>query len=295
MKKRILIGFLCLMTIFGITTQAFAEEGTYEIKEAGITMDIPEEFVVFERIVDEFDPNLELINSSKKQLEQVFKQGNIYLNAVMVPPQCEIVVTLTEDAESQEIFNFNSFKEKELDTLGKNLISGAQGSNGGTEYTDYETYKTDQASFIVLDLIQDSSAGKVYGKQFYTIVNGQVIYITLHSYEGEITSEQGSMIKGVVDSIKFQQIEEKVKEGFMENLMDKISLNTILIGVGIVVLGGIVLIIIAVKRSSGYDEDEEAYDEYGDDEEAYHEYEDEDQQVHDENGNQEQEEESYQA
>ena len=261
MKKRILIGFLCLMIIFGIT------------------MDIPEEFLVFERIVDEFDPNLELINSSKKQLEQVFQQGNIYLNAVMVPPQCEIVVTLTEDAESQEIFNFNSFKDKELDTLGKNLISGAQGTNGGIEYTGYEVYKTDQASFIVLDLIQDSSAGKVYGKQFYTIVNGQVIYITLHSYEGEITSEQGSMIKGVIDSIKFQEIKEKVKEGFVENLMDKISLNTIFIGAGIVVLGGIVLIFIAVKRSSGYDEDEE------DDEEAVDEYEDD---------NYEQDEENYQ-
>ena len=260
MKKRLLIGFLSFMMMFGITTQAFAEEGTYEIKEAKMTLDIPEEFMVFERVVDEFDPNLELINSSKEDLEKVFENGNIYLNAVMVPSDNEIVVTLTEYAGSQDIFNFKYFKDKEMDTLGSKLISDAQSNSNGVEYTGYETYKNDQASFIVLDLIQNSSEGQVYGKQYYTIVNGQAIYITLHSYVGEISADTSEMFKGIIDSVKFEEILEKPSEGFMEKLTGMITLKTLVIGGVVVVLGGIILIVIGLRRRN--DDDEEACDEY---------------------------------
>lgn len=278
MKKRILIGFLSFMMMFGITTQVFAEGGTYEIKEAKMTLDIPEEFLVFERVVDEFDPNLELINSSKEDLEEVFKKGNIYLNAVMVPSDHEIVVTLTEYAGSQDIFNFKYFTDKEMDTLGSKLVSDAKSNSNGIEYTGYETYKNDQGSFIVLDLIQNSSAGQVYGKQYYTIVNGQAIYITLHSYVGEISEDASAMFKGVVDSVKFEEILEKPSEGFMTKVTGMITLKTLVIAGVVVILGGIILIIIGLKRRNK-DDDEEAYDEYDEEyEEEYNEEYDEEEQ-----------------
>lgn len=271
MKKRLLIGFLSFIMMFGITTQAFAEGGTFEIKEAEMTLDIPEEFAVFERIVDEFDPNLELINSTKAQLEEVFQKGNIYLNAVMVPPDNEIVVTLTEYAGSQDIFNFKYFSDKEMDTLGSKLVNDAQTNNNGVDYTGYETYKTDQASFIVLDLVQNSSAGQVYGKQYYTIVNGQAIYITLHSYVGEISQDTSGMLKGIIDSVKFEEILEKPSEGFMEKITGMITIKTLAIAGGAVILIAIILIIVGLRKR--HDDDEEAFDEYDEDDEYEYEYE----------------------
>lgn len=266
MKKRLLIGFLSFMMTLGITTQAFAEGGTYEVKEAEMTIDIPEEFVVFEHIVDEFDPNLELINSTKAELEDVFKKGNIYLNAVMVPPDNEIVVTLNEYAGSQDIFNFNYFTDKEMEAIGSKLVNDAQNNNNGVDYTGYDTYKTEQGSFIVLDLIQNSSDGQVYGKQYYTTVNGQAIYITLHSYVGEISEETAAMLKGIVDSVKFEEILEKPEASLMEKLTSAITIKTLAIGGGVVILGGIILIIIGLRKSKDED-DEEAFDEYEDYEE----------------------------
>ncbi len=268
MKKRLLIGFLSFMMMFGITTQAFAQGGTFEIKEAEMTLDIPEEFVVFERIVDEFDPNLELINSTKAQLEEVFEQGNIYLNAVMVPPDNEIVVTLTENAGSQDIFNFKYFSEKEMDTLGSKLVNDAQENSNGVDYTGYETYKTDQGSFIVLDLIQNSSAGQVYGKQYYTIVNGQAIYITLHSYSGEISEDTSEMFKGIIDSVKFEEILEKPSEGLIEKITGMITIKTLAIAGGAVVVIAIILIIVGLRKNHD-DEDEEAFDKYDEEDDEY--------------------------
>lgn len=272
MRKKLLVGLLSAMMLFGITAQAFAEDGTFEIKEAEMKVVIPEEFVVFERIVDEFDPNLELINSSKEQLEKVFENGNIFLNAVMVPPDNEIVVTLTENAGSQEIFNFNYFKDKELETIASNLVANAQGNSGEVDYTGYETYKTDQASFIVLNLEQNSNAGQVYGKQYYTTVNGQAIYITLYSYVGEISAETEDMLKGIINSVTFEEIKDKPTEDItlMERLTEMITLKTLVIG-GVVVVGaGIILIIFGLRKGKDeYEDDEEAYDEYEDGQDGY--------------------------
>lgn len=276
MRKKLLGGFLSFMMIFGITSQAFAEGGTFEIKEAKMEIDIPEEFIVFERIVDEFDPNLEIINSSKAQLEEVFENGNIYLNAVMVPPDNEIVVTLSENIGSQNIFNFNSFSEKELDTIASNLVANTEGNSGDVEYTGYDTYKTDMASFIVLNLIQNSDTGQVYGKQYYTTVNGQAVYVTLYSYVGEISQETDDMFKGIINSLSFEEIKDKPIEevSVTEKLTGILNIKTLIIGGVVVVATGIILIIIGLRTGKDeYEDDEEAYDRY--DEDAYDEYDEE--------------------
>ncbi|GEM_PF-1538542 len=260
MRKKLLIGFLCLMMMFGTTVQVFAEDKSYEVKEAEMTIDISDEFIVFGRIVDEFDENLELIGSSKKELENVFKKGNIYLNAVMIPPEYEIVLTLAEYEGSQDIFDFNLFSESELDTLGKQLSSGSTEESGIT-YTGYETYKQNQAQFIVFDLYQESASGKVYGKQYYTIINGQAINITMHSYTGELPAEKLEVLKNTVDSINFKEVREKPRDGVMSNPMLNASVKMILIVVALVLFGGITLIILAVKRKHGRDYEDNDYDE----------------------------------
>lgn len=267
MRKKLLVVFLGLLIMFGTTVQAFAEDKSFEIKEAGMTIDLSEEFIVFERVVDEFDKNLELIGSNKKDLEEVFKKGNIYLNGVMIPPDYEIVLTLTEYAGSQEIFDFNSLSKSKLDTLGKQLSSNKDKGETGVTYTGYDTYKQKQAQFIVLDMYQENQAGKVYGKQYYTIINGQAINITLHSYTGEIPQEKLDLVKNAVDSIKFNEVKEKSGEGAMAKVMDVVSMKILLIIGALVIFGTITLIIIGVKRKHKRDYDEEAFDEIHEDEE----------------------------
>lgn len=258
MKKRILLCFLCIMLIFGVGVEVFAENGTYEIKEADMTLDISDEFVVFGRIVDEFDENLELIGSSKKELEEVFKKGNIYLNAVMIPTEYEIVLTLTEYEGSQDIFDFNLFSESELDVLGKQLSTSSPEESGAT-YTGYETYKQNQAQFIVFDLYQENASGKVYGKQYYTIINGQAINITMHSYTGELPAEKLDLLRSTIDSISFDEVKAKPKEAIMSNIMLNASMKIILIVVALVIFGGITLIILAIKRKRNRDDDDDDY------------------------------------
>lgn len=268
MGKKITRIFLGLMMIFLFKSEALAAENTYEIKEAEMTLKIPEEFIVFQRIVSEFDPNLELINSSKEKLEDVFKKGNIYLNAVMVPTDYEIVVTLTENANSQELFNFTYFSDKELDNLGSKLINDAKIESSDIQYRGYETYKTDKECFLVFDLVQSTLDKEVYGKQYYTIVNGQVIYITLHSYVGEIGEDKAQMLKSIVDSMEFKEIKEKPEEDFFTKLQKKLSLEFLLTLGAVATVGGIILIVVALRKSSeDYEEDydEEAIDIYEED------------------------------
>lgn len=280
MRRRILLCFLCFMLVFGVGSQCFAEDGNYEIKEAGMTLKVPEDFIVFERIVDEFDPNLELINSSKEKMEDMFNQGNIYLNGIMIPPNYELVVTLTEYAGSQDIFDFNYFTDKELDAMAKKLTEENVPRDTGITYTGYDIYKQNQAAFLVFDIIQENSSGQVYGKQYYTIINGQAINITLHGYNGEIPAGEASMLKGIVDSAYFKEVKVKPDSDNVEDLIKNVPVKAILIIGGIVIIVGITLIIVFLKRrhrysgEEAYDEDDEEYEE-DDDEYEENEFEEE--------------------
>lgn len=261
MKKKILIVVLTFLMIFNTCLYALAEDKSYEIKEAGITLSIPEEWVVFERIVDEFDENLELVNSSKEKLEEIFKERDIYLNAIMLPQNYEIVVNLNEFKGSQEIFDFNTFSEKELNILGKKLLEDNFPEETGVAYSGYEIYNHSQAKFIVFDIIKNVDGQEIYGKQYYTIINGQALYITLYSYIGEIEEDKANEINNIVNTIKFEEVKEKPKAGFFsQETFLNIGVKLVLGSIALLIFGSITLLVVWIKKRSSKKSDEEYFE-----------------------------------
>lgn len=249
MKKKILIVVLTILMLFNTCINVLAKDKSYEIKEAGITLSIPEEWVVFERIVDEFDENLELINSSKEKLEEIFKERDIYLNAIMIPQNYEIVVNLNEFKASQEIFDFNTLSEKELSILCERILEENTQQQTAVLNSGYEIYNHSQAKFIVLDIVKNVDGQEIYGKQYYTIINGQALYITLYSYIGQIEEDKLKEINSIVDTIKFEEIKENPNSWFLseETFLD-IVVKLLLGSIALLIFASITFLLVWIRK-----------------------------------------------
>jgi len=95
--KRVLylVVTMCLL-LCSLSITSFAKNQTYVLDELGMSMAIPDEFVVFTRDIDDNDPNLTEYGLTKDYMETLMLNGNIYLNAWDSTVNHEIVVTMID-------------------------------------------------------------------------------------------------------------------------------------------------------------------------------------------------------
>lgn len=104
---------------------------------------------------------------------------------------------------SKNISDLRQYNDSDLKSLADEMDSAAADYNNIT-YLSYDIYEYSQAKFIISNIKQpDGNGGMAYGKQYYTILGGRAINITLHSYNGAISTTQNNLIKQVVDSTEF--------------------------------------------------------------------------------------------
>lgn len=93
MKRKVwFAGFLAALLIWAVPVWA-EETITYQIDEMGVSVDIPAEFSVFTRGMDENDPLFDMYGLDKETLDTQFESSFIYLNALRGIGTEEIVVT----------------------------------------------------------------------------------------------------------------------------------------------------------------------------------------------------------
>jgi|GEM_PF-1276617 len=207
MKSRVF--FLVLFVILSILiNNASASSGvTYYIKEMDIMVTLPSDLIVFsqESEAREFE-NLELDGN---YFLNYYKNSNIYLDAVPNSFDFEIVVGMDEGDWSTGLYDFKQYSDSELEIVADNLNDLLEKHNYNARYLNYSFYNHPQAKFIVLSAIQTVEGSTVYGKQYYTILGGRAINVTLHSYTGPVSVEKSAIIKRVVDSIEFGESYQK--------------------------------------------------------------------------------------
>ncbi len=198
---RIIIGLLLL---FSIQKNAFAVvDKSYNIKKIDIKLTIPSNLIVFTQDTSPDDTSFSNFGLDGYSLIESFKNSNIYLNAISNDDFYEIVVTMLEYDGSKKISDFRRYNAYELRSFAKDMDSLAADYKNIT-FLNYELYEHSQAKFIVFNIKQpDGYCGTAYGKQYFTIIGGRAINITLHSYNEAISTTQNNLIEEVVDSIEF--------------------------------------------------------------------------------------------
>lgn len=194
MKQIMCFLMVVLLMVFSAVT-VNAEGNVYELED--FSLEIPYEYGVFTRDIDDDDPNLDEYGLDKEELLKIYKDGNIYLNAFSDNWEEEIVVTIADNS----LHDFYSIGDSTLEAFMSEMEEVYQ--INGVNITGHEFYKHPQAKFIKI-YFTDISSGLVDGIQYYTINDNRAINITLRNYSFEsISSEQEGRIKGIVDSVEF--------------------------------------------------------------------------------------------
>lgn len=192
--KKMAAMLMAIMLVSNLVIPARAASEEYVVSEMGISLDIPDEYIVFTRDMDKSDAALSDYGISKDELMEQFTAGNIYLNAVLPDGNEEIVVTMEENIISE----FNGLGETSLLMLASTLKDGYE--EYGISVSSYDIYHHPQLEFIRIYF--NTTDKTTYGLQYYTIYGGQAMNFTMRSYEGPISGSQERTIQNVVDSVE---------------------------------------------------------------------------------------------
>ena len=208
--KKITCFIIVILCLFPITAIASDSYDTYEIPELKMTIDVPADWITFTQDIDDDDPNLDFVGMDSDTLRTYYTDNDIYLNALHPEVFGEIVVTMTTYDGSEDIYDFNRLSDDDFLSMTEEMMDELQTEMGDlATYTGYSTYDHPQAKFAVYEFTQGMSGQTVYSKQYYTIINGQAINVTLHSYAGEISADMSQILLNSVDSITFTEVTNK--------------------------------------------------------------------------------------
>ena len=198
-----LTALLLLAIPFNISV--FAASNKYDLDELGLQVTIPSGYSVITRDTPASDPIFSALGTTKSAIISHFESSSIYLNAISDTYNEEVVVTMAENS----ISDFSSLSDTVLNTLASTLKN--EYTIYGFVVSKYDIYQHSQAKFIRLYFTD--VANTVHGLQYYTIVDGKAMNFTMRSYEGNLSSRQETVIKTIVDSIKYDKAPSQSEPG----------------------------------------------------------------------------------
>lgn len=237
MKKTLMAIFISVILIMLSVLPAFAAYTKYTLDELNMIVEVPEDFATLTRDVKDSDPNIELFDfKSSKEVIDLLKKYNGYLNTSPKNGAYGILFTMTADKNSQSVFDLNLLSEKELQKM---IDKALKLNSNKIKYDDYEVYQHKQAKFIVFHgMIKDGTENS-YINQYFTIYNGQTININLYSYTGPVSESAELKQREVVDKITFTKTIERPFSIF--HLTGKSAIDNSIVVISVVTVIAIVI------------------------------------------------------
>ena len=170
---------------------------TYRIDEAGLSVDIPADLVVFTEDMADDDPALAALGIAKADMLEFMKDNNLFLEALEQNANYEIVLT----ASDSEIMDFSQLSEDEISWLRSGIQSNL--ADMGLTFQKFEYYEHSQTEFLKVYFSQSSGEITNHALEYFTIYGGKIIVITMNSYSGDIDGEKENSMQRIIDSICF--------------------------------------------------------------------------------------------
>lgn len=195
----VFLGALMSVALLFSATALAAETTTYELDALDMSIDIPDDYVVFTRDMSADDPTYAQFGLSKEEMGEILEESKAYLDAVMPDVSHEIVVTMEDNSPLED---FGQLSDTSLSAIASMLQDAAE--DYGITYVRSEIYQHEQVKFIRLYSSHPNNDQTVYTLQYYTVCNGQAINISMHSYVGKITQANEDELQKTVDSADFR-------------------------------------------------------------------------------------------
>lgn len=218
--------FLAVLLILCIpAASAAADTTSYEIPELNMKLDIPDNYYTFTRDVNEKTPNIDKLEQDLEAYQKQMKSGNVYLNSFSADKTSELILSMIVNRSSKHYYDFNLYDNKKMEDFARQIMSVEEQNNAEAKksdskedaaaytykYTNHSIYQHKQAKFLMFELSITQDKKTIYSKQYSTIINGQIINLTINSTKKELSDEDKTVLDHIVDSIQFTQITKKPK------------------------------------------------------------------------------------
>ena len=228
--KKIIVAFIITIILLTNTITILA----VEFPEMGMKIEVPEEYYDLKAGVDKNDTKLTyyetVLKTTKDELKSQYTQNGIVYNGISSNLSKELIIAVIENARTKSNYHLASLDNAEIEDIKQEIVNAANGA----QKQEQEVYEKNGIKYIYT--IFKSGTTTIY--QYYTIVNGMAITITLNSKYSNVKQEE---LKEIVDTIQFDEILEK-PSGIVSNPI-------LFVGIILVILI-IVLVTIAIVRKT---------------------------------------------
>lgn len=168
----------------------------YEIDELAMTIDVPTGIDVVTRGVKQGDILFQ--NGTFDYIDTMtdFRNNNLYLIGKDKDSTFRINVTMTEDSTSKSYKNFKSLTSSEKNAVMESIVAQDM-------VVACSIYETQFATYFESLLKYSENDNFYYIKQYYTVVNGQNINISIVSVGDDLSRDESNIISNIVDSAEF--------------------------------------------------------------------------------------------
>lgn len=206
-----LITILCLLSVFSFSSVVSADEVKFYIEPLKMTIRIPDSMAVKTK-------------DNSTDLEE-----HIYLEAMNQDNTLKIAVSMISDENTLQAQSFTDMPSSAIREYKENIeadgySAGADGNYGGIPFLDFSKKTTSDTNV------------DVYVRQSITIVNGMGISVISYSLGDNFTSDELSLIKNCLESIRFDNLGAAEKKVTFWGVVLWIFIILIIIVIGFILL-----------------------------------------------------------
>lgn len=166
----------------------------YNIEDADVSVSLPADMEVLTRSTPENSELFTKHNTARGNL----LSGNIYLQGFSADESQVITLTVTEDNNSKNVYNYSLLTESQLESIRETYVQTDSCKGCTVEKYNKVIYFT---SFVNQ---KDAGGNIIYLEQSDTVVNGRYVHLVLQSQDGELNNADKEFMKQVLENIKFQ-------------------------------------------------------------------------------------------
>ena len=236
--KKIAAAALCVVICAASCIAVFAAGKTYDVKECGVQITLPDNMSAVTRSSPESDPYFSLHNLSYNEVMNDFSNGQIYLQGMDNVEAITLTLSRLENEQSQSIGDYKKLSASELEKVAQNFI-GESGSEAR-----YNSSTVDESSrsavWLYFNLTAKDSGNSFKQYQATTVHGGKSYSLTLYRNGGDVNAGDYAVLKDIVATVKFDDMQQP----FIGSL-----LFYIIIGGVVIAIIMIIVIIVAVSRA----------------------------------------------
>ena len=229
--KKITAVLCALLCAIGSTFICSAASQRYTINEIDdMVIYLPDDMTAITRSSQNTDRYFSVFGLDYDATMQNFKNGDIYLQGMDSMSSLTVTVTMTKNADSNSIGNYNLLEADKLSQVSSNFLSQS-------EYTSCTPDMSGKIVWLNFNTNVTSNGLSIRAYQANTVYDGMSVSITLQRNSGNVTPEDYAAFTEIVSSVNFQ------RESSIGSMIPYI-----IIGASIAVILLLIILIIVVKH-----------------------------------------------